>query len=554
MWADAEWVRMRAAALATSICLTVTPTATPTATATATATTATTASTASTPSTKPVCLAPVPLFLLESPDNQVVLRLSLASLLDCLLPPRSNPSAKFALADSVARLFVSSDVGPPLPPDCDWIASISVQSAVLCLHLHQEAFMRRVFRVLLSQSVNPVFPPPAVALSAVVLYEIPFNTPFEAVHLRSLVLAQHAVCCLESQGYSVATRNMCLRWNSGKAASLFRMWTERRVSCTSALALMESVDSSNSESCLNSVDRDMFLLKDTYKDLLQLWAVEMKVELESIGITRLATDLNFDCDGLDFMSANKIVVVCRLNDQSIWERVISRHPGAKVQHLLHGHVSGLDLNVSYKPSRFVDAFEVALENFSGKSSTSAWGDGATHPLSRKERRQVAASALALQILSCKRTKDCLVQLPARCGDTGGARDPTLFVQYAFARVCGIRRGNLLFECHLPSTEPADSFGDIQGLLLSRHALSLGCALANFSVATVPAVRDLDASTLLASLTRLAHVASSAHNSLFVKNRADLDASKARFLLWICVGDSMKHALCLLTGKDPVERM
>ncbi|KAJ3247021.1 Arginyl-tRNA synthetase [Chytriomyces hyalinus] len=224
------------------------------------------------------------------------------------------------------------------------------------------------------------------------------------------------------------------------------------------------------------------------------------------------------------------------------------------------NVSGLDVNLSLgkyaAPSRWIDSALDYLKHVTGKAfeamdngSEAEYEDSDEEEEESAETERIASSAIAIQILQSKRTKEMHFDW-SRIQDS--KRDLGLYLQYSYARICGIQQksgqaGRRVIESGL----------DLELLHLvssSTYAINIAVALANLPGGIRNSFQSLDATAFVAHVVNLARAASGSHNSLFVKDRVDVDMSTARLILWKVTGLVLRNCLILLTGSEPVDRM
>ncbi|KAI8845229.1 hypothetical protein BJ741DRAFT_141856 [Chytriomyces cf. hyalinus JEL632] len=223
------------------------------------------------------------------------------------------------------------------------------------------------------------------------------------------------------------------------------------------------------------------------------------------------------------------------------------------------NVSGLDVDSTLgryaAPSRWIDSALLHLKHVTGKAfeamdnGSEAEYEDSDEEEESAETERIASSAIAIQILQSKRTKEMHFDW-SRIHDS--KRDLGLYLQYSYARICGIQRksgqaGRRVIESGL----------DLELLHLvssSTYATNIAVALANLPGGIRNSFQSLDATAFVAHVVNLARAASGGHNSLFVKDRMDVDMSTARLILWKVTGLVLRNCLILLTGSEPVDRM
>ncbi|KAI9342847.1 hypothetical protein BDR26DRAFT_858864 [Obelidium mucronatum] len=191
-----------------------------------------------------------------------------------------------------------------------------------------------------------------------------------------------------------------------------------------------------------------------------------------------------------------------------------------------------------KPSRWIIEAARILENVSGKATPDNQDPTLYKP------RQICSTAIAIQLLQCKRTKDVKFEWNRIEEST---RDAGLYVQYAYARICGIQRNAGSIVSGLVPVEPENvELMDLLGQ--SVHAIQIASALANVAMG-IRAFTEIphDATVLIPHIISLARSVSGNHNALFVKDRYDVQTSAARLQLWRSTGEVLQNAIGLLTG-------
>ncbi|KAJ1554388.1 Arginyl-tRNA synthetase [Cladochytrium tenue] len=165
---------------------------------------------------------------------------------------------------------------------------------------------------------------------------------------------------------------------------------------------------------------------------------------------------------------------------------------------------------------------------------------------------LAAAAITVQVLQCRRTKDCVFDW-ARILDA--RRDLGMYLQYAHARLCGIQK---------KAGVALDPSADLSLLARTPAANALACALAQPPTAAAAAMAPSatggggsgsgagDASAFLPQVVALARSVSSGHNSMFVRGSRD-DVARARMLLLWCARVAIAAGLRVV-GVEPRERM
>ncbi|TPX77778.1 hypothetical protein CcCBS67573_g00932 [Chytriomyces confervae] len=205
------------------------------------------------------------------------------------------------------------------------------------------------------------------------------------------------------------------------------------------------------------------------------------------------------------------------------------------------NVSGLDVELPLgkyaAPSRWIDSALDYLKHVTGKAfeamdngSEAEYEDSDEEEEESAETERIASSAIAIQILQSKRTKEMHFDW-SRIQDS--KRDLGLYLQYSYARICGIQRksgqaGRRVIESGL----------DLELLHLvstSTYAINIAVALANLPGGIRNSFQSLDATAFVAHVVNLARAASGGHNSLFVKDRMDVDMSTARLIVWKVTG-------------------
>ncbi|KAI9331528.1 hypothetical protein DFJ73DRAFT_69800 [Zopfochytrium polystomum] len=181
-----------------------------------------------------------------------------------------------------------------------------------------------------------------------------------------------------------------------------------------------------------------------------------------------------------------------------------------------------------------------LETFTG-SFPSVRRHATDLPTPRLSGPQIlGASAIAVQLLQSKRSKDCLFdwrRILDRHKDLG------LYLQYAHARLCGIE---------LKSGIAVNFNANLTLLERSAPAIALVSTLAQQQIVLSTVCRSFEPSTFLPQLVALARIISSGHNSMFVRGSPDELAGARMLLLW-CSRIVLASGLRLL-GLHPIERM
>ncbi|KAJ3022650.1 UNVERIFIED_CONTAM: hypothetical protein HDU68_009013 [Siphonaria sp. JEL0065] len=207
------------------------------------------------------------------------------------------------------------------------------------------------------------------------------------------------------------------------------------------------------------------------------------------------------------------------------------------------------------PSRWIDQAASILENVSGKafheySQDDFYSDETNAPETFIDTHRIGSTAISIQILQCKRTKEVKFEW-SRIKES--QRDSGLYLQYAYARICGIQRKAGSFVSRLPTDLENVDLLDL--LKTSPHAVNIASALANVPGGIKSFGESHDATVLIPHLMTLAKSVSSGHNALFVKDRNAVDLSVARLQLWRATGEVIRNGLRILNGGvEPVEYM
>ncbi|KAI9027165.1 arginyl-tRNA synthetase [Phycomyces nitens] len=153
--------------------------------------------------------------------------------------------------------------------------------------------------------------------------------------------------------------------------------------------------------------------------------------------------------------------------------------------------------------------------------------------------RLGTSAVIAQDMSGRRIKNYGFSwdrmIDAR-GDTG------VFLQYTHARVCGIER-----KCSVRITDDCNF-----GLLREKETFELAQMISHFPGVVQNSFDNLEPSTLVSYLFKLAHLISQANYTLRVKGM-DLPLAEARMLLFWAAKTTLGNGLRLV-GIEPLERM
>jgi arginyl-tRNA synthetase len=124
------------------------------------------------------------------------------------------------------------------------------------------------------------------------------------------------------------------------------------------------------------------------------------------------------------------------------------------------------------------------------------------------------------------------------GDTG------VYLQYAHARFASIgRKANLT---------PQDAMNADLSLLVEPHAFTVLRSLTEYPEYVRMALKTSEPSTIVTYLFKIAHLASTAYETLIVKG-ADPEVAKARYAVYLAVQTVLGNGMRLL-GLTPLERM